>query len=91
MFEALWKRSTKFRQISEVRNHLIEHKKQFDEQVVKVAASQTTKELKAPGFLFCTPAQPDKEELFAALPSRKAVDRIVARYFNSCDPAIREF
>ena len=43
-----------------------------------------------PGFLFHTSAPPDRTEILSSLPPRLAADRIVSRYFNSNDPALRE-
>lgn len=39
-------------------------------------------------FLFKAPRLNDKSEVLASFPAKPAVDRLVARYFNSYDPAV---
>ncbi len=77
-------------QITEVKNYFREHKKQFEDQIRKVAAAKQDEGTTGPGFLFNTALPPTREELLAALPSRPVVDQIVSRYFNSNDPALRK-
>ncbi|KAI9813740.1 MAG: hypothetical protein M1826_002385 [Phylliscum demangeonii] len=74
--------------IAEVRNYFMENKKQYEEQFQKLAAKKKEDDQREPGFFFSTDVRPDREEIFAALPARPVVDRILSRYFNSCDPAI---
>ncbi|KAI9836512.1 MAG: hypothetical protein M1838_005013 [Thelocarpon superellum] len=74
--------------ITEVKTYFAEHRKQIEDQMAKVNASQDGDESKGPAILFSTAAPPERSELFAALPPRPAVDKIISRYFNSFDPAI---
>ena len=76
-------------QISDLKNFFKEHKKQIDEQFQKVAASKGQECINGEPFMFSTAPPPDRAEILAALPSRHVVDRLIARYFNSSDPAIR--
>ncbi|KAI9882927.1 MAG: hypothetical protein M1823_005329 [Watsoniomyces obsoletus] len=78
-------------EIAEVKTYFMEHKKQYDEQLRKVAAAKEDESKTGPGFLFNTAAPPSREELLAALPPRPVVDQIVSRYFNSNDPALHIF
>ncbi|KAI9819557.1 MAG: hypothetical protein M1827_007007 [Pycnora praestabilis] len=65
-----------------------EHKKQFNEQALKVNASKQSDENPGPAFLFGASKPPDKSEILASIPTRPVVDQLVSRYFNSYDPAI---
>ncbi|KAI9824230.1 MAG: hypothetical protein M1832_002037 [Thelocarpon impressellum] len=84
--DAHW--ATIINDIAEVKNFFSEHKKQFEEQSRKVEATKKGEGSKGPAFLFGTSAPASREELFAALPPRSAVDKMVSRYFNSFDPAV---
>ena len=78
-------------QISEVRNYFAEHKKQYEDQAVKVNATKYPAGVyNGPAFLFGGRSVPQLPELLTSLPGRDAVDKMVARYFNDYDPAIRE-
>ncbi|MCJ1434706.1 hypothetical protein MMC27_004075 [Xylographa pallens] len=75
--------------ISEVRNYFTEHKKQYEEQAVKVNATKYPAGVyNGPAFLFGGRSVPQLPELLTSLPGRDAVDKMVARYFNDYDPAI---
>ena len=74
--------------IAEVRNFFQTHKNQFEEQMHRVA--QTRKEMNddsGPALLFGTSRPPPRSEILSQLPSRYLTDILVARYFNSFDPA----
>ncbi|KAI9798437.1 MAG: hypothetical protein M1833_004831 [Piccolia ochrophora] len=74
--------------IAEVKNYFAEHRKQLEDQYEKVAASTGGIGTKGPVFLYGTVPPPAREELIAAIPPRLTVDKLVARYFNSYDPAV---
>ena len=76
--------------ISEVKNYFSEHKKQYDEQIIKInAAKNPAGVYTGPAFLFGGRSVPQLPELLTSLPGRDAVDKMVARYFNDFDGAIR--
>lgn len=77
-------------QISEVKNYFAEHKKQYEEQIVKVqqAKNRFDGASQGPAFLFGGSPMPDIKELLAQLPKRAVTDRLISRYFNSYDPAL---
>ena len=75
--------------IAEVRNYFTEHKKQYDEQLVKVEASRKRDGFaQGPAFLFGGRHVPQFSELLTSLPPREVVDKLVSRYWNEYDPAI---
>ena len=79
-------------QIAEVRNYWAEHKKQYEEQLIKVkAANELHGTSKLSSFLFGAAGPTDKGELLSAIPSKALVDKLIVRYFNSYDPVVREF
>ena len=82
-----------FRQISEVRNYFVEHKKAYEDQVTKIetAKQQNGSSHNGPAFLFGARNLPRLPELIAALPGRDAVDKMVTRFFNDDDPAMRKW
>ena len=85
--EAHW--ATILNDIAEVRNYWTEHKKQHEEQWVKVEALKKRDGIsQGPAFLFGGRHVPPYSELLAALPPRQVVDKLVSRYWNEYDPAI---
>ncbi|KAI9782128.1 MAG: hypothetical protein M1839_005475 [Geoglossum umbratile] len=75
--------------ITEVKNYWVEHKKQYEEQLVKVkAANELYGTPKLSSFLFGSAGPADKSELLSAIPSKPVVDKLIVRYFNSYDPVI---
>lgn len=78
-------------QIAEVKNYFAEHKKQLDEQAQRVQASKTDEAFpQGPTFLFGGVNPPEFPELLHSLPQKVITDKVIARYFNSSDPAIRK-
>lgn len=74
--------------IAEVRNYFQTHKIQFEEQMHRVA--QTRKDMNddaGPALLFGASKPPPRSEILSVLPSRYLADILVARYFNTFDPA----
>lgn len=78
-------------QIAEVKNYFAEHQKQYEEQIRKVQESKKREEsIQVPTFLFGGAQKPEYSELLSFLPKRSVADKLVARYFNTYDPAIRK-
>ncbi|KAL8698708.1 MAG: hypothetical protein Q9201_006425 [Fulgogasparrea decipioides] len=87
--EAHW--AAILKDISEVKNFFAEHKKQLDEQAQRVQASKTEESFpQGPTFLFDGTNAPEFPELLNSLPKRIITDKLVARFFNTFDPTIRE-
>ena len=78
------------KQISEIKNHFSEHKKQYEAQMEKVQHAKKINDSapQGPTFLFGGARPPSYEELLGQLPKRTVCDRLVSRYFNSYDPAV---
>lgn len=76
--------------IKEVKTYFSQHKKEFEEQVIKVqeAKSRIDSAPQGPTFLFGGSKPPPYSELLAQMPKRSVTDKLVSRYFNSYDPAI---
>lgn len=76
--------------IKEVKNYFQEHRKQWDEQLVKVqqAKDRIDSAPQGPTFLFGGSKPPPYSELLAQLPKRSVTDKLISRYFNSYDPAV---
>ncbi|KAI9876178.1 MAG: hypothetical protein M1830_007079 [Pleopsidium flavum] len=74
--------------IAEVKNYFHEHRKQYEDQILKVKASKSDGDFRGPAFLFGGQKPPDKSEILASIPSRHTTDNLLARYFNSYDSAI---
>ena len=76
--------------IKEVKNYFSEHKKQWEDQMLKVqeAKNQVDSAPQGPTFLFGGSKPPPYSELLAQLPKRTVTDKLVSRYFNSYDPAV---
>ena len=75
-----------------MKNYWNEHKKQYEEQLIKIKAATENQGgggPKLPAFLFGGSRLPDKDDILSAVPSKPAVEQLVARYFNSYDPAVR--
>ncbi|KAJ5817185.1 hypothetical protein N7447_009418 [Penicillium robsamsonii] len=73
--------------ISEVRSYFTTHKKQFDEQVEKVKAAQPATDTSGATLLFGINKPMSRSEIMSGLPSKYTTDILIARYFNSYDPA----
>lgn len=76
--------------IAEVRNFFAEHKKQLEEQSAKVDAARVGTEPPSSALLFGTMKPLSRGEIMSSLPSKYITDLLVARYFNSYDPATRK-
>ena len=76
--------------IKEVKNYFSEHKKQWEDQMLKVQEAKNRVDSAPPGptFLFGGSQPPSYPELLAQLPKRTVTDKLVSRYFNSYDPAV---
>lgn len=74
--------------IAEVRNYWKTHKREYDDQVAKVSAvTRNDPHDNGPALLFSSAKPPPRHEIISALPSRYLTDILIARYFNSFDPA----
>ena len=78
--------------IREVRDYFQTHKKEMQDQIDRVAANKASRpqELNAsgPALLFGASTPPSQKDILAAIPSRYMTDMLVARYFNTFDPAL---
>ncbi|KAI9756147.1 MAG: hypothetical protein M4579_003960 [Chaenotheca gracillima] len=74
--------------IAEVKNYFADHKQQYEDQEEKVNAFKDPTMYSGPGFLFGASDPPPRSEITSSLPSRSSADKLVARYFNSYDPAV---
>ncbi|CAI7590339.1 unnamed protein product [Penicillium glandicola] len=83
--EAHW--ASVLNDISEVRSFFTTHKKQIDEQMEKVKASQPATDTPGATLLFGINKPMSRAEIMAGLPSKYTTDILIARYFNSYDPA----
>lgn len=75
--------------ISEVKNWFSDHKKQFDETMRRIKASQPDEERVGTSFLFVTEKPSSKEEILRQFPPKSTCDILIARFFNTYnyDPA----
>jgi hypothetical protein len=74
-----------------VRSFFTTHKKQIEEQMEKVNASQPSTDIPGSTLLFGTNKPMSRSEIMTGLPSKYTTDILVARYFNCYDPATREY
>ena len=77
-------------QITEVKNYFAEHKKQYEDQMVKVqqAKARMDSSIDGPMSLFGGSKVQPLPELLAQMPKRTVTDKLITRYFNSYDPAV---
>ncbi|KAI9934646.1 hypothetical protein AWENTII_005837 [Aspergillus wentii] len=73
--------------ISEVRNYFTTHKKQYEEQAAKLNATRPPTDIPGSALLFGAMKPTSRGEIMSSLPSKYTTDILVARYFNSYDPA----
>ncbi|KAI9877222.1 MAG: hypothetical protein M1823_007138, partial [Watsoniomyces obsoletus] len=86
--EAHW--AALLNEIGEVKNYFVNHKKEYEAQIEKVA--QTRRDLgtdanAGPALLFGATVPPARSEIMAQIPSRYMSDILIGRYFNTFDPA----
>lgn len=77
-------------QISEVRNYFNTHKKQFEEQAMKLDAARPPTFLSGSALLFGGTKPSSRAEIMSSLPSKYTTDLLIARYFTHYDPATRK-
>lgn len=70
-----------------MRNFFSTHKKQFEEQAEKVKAARPQTDVPGSTLLFGVMKPLSRAEIMATLPSKYTTDLLIARYFNSYDPA----
>jgi Fungal specific transcription factor domain len=74
--------------IAEVRHYFQTHKQQFEDQMRRVAqARKDTNDDSGPALLFGASKPPPRSEILSQLPSKYLTDMLIARYFNTHDPA----
>ena len=77
-------------EISEVKNYFSSHKKQFEAQMEKIEERRKNAGVdvgSGPTLLFGAAVPPPRSEILRALPSRYMSDILIAKYFNTYDPA----
>ncbi|KAF1813659.1 hypothetical protein P152DRAFT_287686 [Eremomyces bilateralis CBS 781.70] len=75
-------------EIAEVKNYFNDHKKQYEEQVRKIKATNQTDDRFESVPLLGTPKPSSKAEILSAFPQKPTADLLVTRYFNTYDPAL---
>ena len=80
-------------QFQELKNYFTEHEKQIKEQWAKIETTQKRNDaaLGNQVSLLGGSGGPTFEQLLAKRPKRDVADKLVGRYFNSYDPAVRMF
>lgn len=76
--------------IAEVRNFFAEHKKQLEEHAANLDAARSPSDAPVSSLLFGVMKPWSRAEIMSTLPSKYITDLLVARYFNSYDPATRK-
>ncbi|KAL9111375.1 MAG: hypothetical protein Q9227_004252 [Pyrenula ochraceoflavens] len=78
--------------IREVRDYFATHKKEMQDQIDRVAANKAARPTElstsGPALLFGASSPPSKDDILRQIPSRYMTDMLVARYFNTFDPAV---
>lgn len=70
-----------------MRNFFSTHQKQLEEQAEKVKATRPRTDVSESSLLFGAMKPSSRAEIMTSLPSKYTTDLLVARYFNSYDPA----
>lgn len=86
--EAHW--AALLNEIGEVKNYFHVHKKEYEEQMERVAQMRKDGGGDAgagPALLFGATVPPSRAEILGQLPSRYMSDILIGRYFNTFDPA----
>ena len=78
-------------QFQELKTYFSEHEKQLKEQWTKIEMTQKRNDAALGNHisLFGGYGGPTFEQLLAKRPNRSVADKLVGRYFNSYDPAVR--
>ena len=81
------------KQFQELKNYFTEHEKQLKEQWAKIETTQKRNDaaLGTQVSLLGGYGGPTFEQLLAKRPKREVADKLIGRYFNSYDPAVRMF
>ncbi|KAF2146560.1 uncharacterized protein K452DRAFT_67460 [Aplosporella prunicola CBS 121167] len=74
-------------EITEVKNYFAEHKKQYDEQLLRHQTTYSDEIKPGTAFLFGAVQPADRAEIMAAFPPKQTADLLITRYFNVYDPA----
>ncbi|KAF7157059.1 hypothetical protein CNMCM5623_001047 [Aspergillus felis] len=73
--------------IAEVRNYFHTHKKQYEEQAEKIKTTKLPSDVPGSTLLLGAMKPASRAEIMSSFPSRYTTDMLIARYFNSYDPA----
>ncbi|RHZ57794.1 uncharacterized protein CDV56_105572 [Aspergillus thermomutatus] len=73
--------------IAEVRNYFQTHKKQYEEQAEKIKTTKLPTDVPGSTLLLGAMKPASRAEIMSSFPSRYTTDMLIARYFNSYDPA----
>ncbi|GAQ11932.1 hypothetical protein ALT_9253 [Aspergillus lentulus] len=73
--------------ISEVRNYFQTYKKQYEEQAEKFKTTKLPSDVPGSTLLLGAMKPASRAEIMSSFPSRYTTDMLIARYFNSYDPA----
>jgi hypothetical protein len=76
-------------QIAEVRQYFATHKEQFEAQMEKVQEAHKDQDFSGPALVFGAMKPPNEAEIMSSFPSKYTTDILIARFFNTYDPAIR--
>ncbi|EAW20173.1 putative C6 transcription factor [Aspergillus fischeri NRRL 181] len=73
--------------IAEVRNYFHTYKKQYEEQAEKFKTTKLPSDVPGSTLLLGAMKPASRAEIMSSFPSRYTTDMLIARYFNSYDPA----
>lgn len=75
--------------IAEVKSYFAEHKKQYEDQIRKVAASKPGANAPGLGMFFRGISKIEQHEILENFPQRPVANALIMRYFDSENPAAR--
>ncbi|KAI9669011.1 MAG: hypothetical protein M1831_000603 [Alyxoria varia] len=73
--------------IAEVKSFFNEHKKQYDDQMKKIRAQKAQESNIGTSMLFKSTSTVDRAEILANFPPRQIANQLIARYFDTENPA----
>ncbi|KAI9053864.1 hypothetical protein LZ554_002811 [Drepanopeziza brunnea f. sp. 'monogermtubi'] len=74
--------------IAEVKNYFTSHKKEMESKYERIKNSKSSAAREGPAFLFSAHTEASDADLRAEVPPKSAVEKLVARYFNSHNPSV---
>ncbi|KAF2756628.1 hypothetical protein EJ05DRAFT_502124 [Pseudovirgaria hyperparasitica] len=75
-------------EIAEVKNYYNENKKQYDDHLKRVQASQGTEARPGMTYLLGSTKPATHAEILASFPPKQSADLLITRYFNTYDPSL---